>query len=293
MKVLVTGSAGFVGSNLFDRLKKDGHNVVGYDNLQTGKIMNHSPSWPGNIKFDLIYHLGMPSTSPLYKQNRYNILSAIESTINVFEKATKDKCPVVYASSSSLYNGYDPPHKEDMTPYNKDWYTEVRGFIERLAYRYYDYHSVPSIGLRLFSIYGDRDSNKLHYANVVTQFAIDMIMGQRPEIYGDGHQSRDFVHVDDVVKAFTVAGFRAIQDDGAEIINVGTGKTYSFNEAVRMINETIGTNIKPRYTKNQIHNYVFSTRADTTKMEKLLGFRARPMTEMFPKYVERLRREHG
>lgn len=271
---------------------KDNWKVYGYDNYQTGIKENTINGVEyldymtcSHPKVDVIFHLGMPSTSPLYKQDRLNISEGVESTVGVFEHAIKHKAKVIYASSSSLYNGHKPPHREDMKPFNKDWYTEVRYFIERLAYRYWEYHKVQSVGLRLFSCYGNRDAGKKQYANVVTQFALDMINGKRPLLYGDGYQSRDFTHVDDVVEAF----IRAVGVNGCDIINVGTGRAYSFNESVYLINEVLGTNLKPRYTNKQIHNYVFRTRADVRKMVRMLGFKPKQFTVAFPEYVRSLK----
>lgn len=296
MKYMITGAAGFIGSNILNRIKNLNQGVYCLDNMQTGKNENLGGErlwyWFDNIpKVDVIFHLGMPSSSPLYKESRWEVLEAMRSTIWAFEKAVEDKAKVIYASSSSLYNGFNPPHVETMIPDNKDWYTEARYYVERIARRYWEEFNVPSVGLRLFSVYGPRDAGKGKYANVVTQFALDMIKGKRPLIYGDGNQSRDFIHVDDVVNAFI--GATEIDNMKANILNVGTGKAYSFNSAVDMINETLGTDIEPDYTKNKIHNYVFHTRASVTRMEFALGFRGRPFPEMFPNYVKQLKEEFG
>lgn len=291
MKCLITGVGGFVGSNLAERFIREGNRVYGLDNFQTG----HKDNIPegvrnfGNEKIDMIYHLGVPSTSPLYKADRRNIVSAINRTVQMFELAIKNKCPVVWASSSSIYSGHNPPHQEWMPANNLDWYTEVRYFMERLAYRYWEAHGVPSIGLRIFSCYGDKDVGKKQYANVITQFALDMIRGKRPLVYGDGTQKRDFIHVDDVVRGFIRAS--EICEKGADIINLGTGHTYSFNEAIEMINVVLETDIKPKYTKNQIHNYVFTTKADVTKMYNIMGFRGEELPRRFPEYIKKLKED--
>jgi len=273
-KFLVTGSAGFIGSNLVDRLKTEGHEVLGYDNHQTGILGRYTTIT--NIedleKLDGIFHLGMPSTSPLYKDNPTdNVVAMVKISMQILELARANNCPLVYASSSSLYNGIRPPHHEWQPPLIKDYYTEQRNWLERMAKFYSMQFDIKTIGLRFFSCYGPRDENKGPYANVITQFALDMIAGKSPLIYGDGEQSRDFVHVLDVTKACIMAMESGIKCD---VFNVGTGKTYSFNKAVKIINEALGTNIKIKYVKNQIHNYVFTTLASIDRADKLLGFKA-------------------
>jgi len=307
MNYLVTGGAGFIGSNLVERLLSEGHDVFIRDNFQTGKLKNIPPDNKHVLpvgegllfhpleEYDGIFHLGMPSTSPLYKQDRMNIVDAIKSTVKVFEVAIQHKCPVIYASSSSLYNMNPLPHNEcAFKMFNTDWYTEVRFFIERLAERYYCAHKVPSAGLRIFSCYGSRDIGKANYANVVTQFAVEMIKGNRPLLYGDGQQSRDFTHVDDVVNAFWLAMNEAHNKESVFAhgeYNVGTGRAFTFNQVIEMINETLETNIEPEYTENQIHNYVFDTCADITIAKAQLGFIAKKMfNEYYPEYVMELKR---
>ena len=295
MRYLVTGAGGFIGSNLVNRLVKLGNDVSGFDNFSTGKEHENFDrmNYVGSNELmelnglDGIFHLGMPSSSPIYKNQPIEACSSmVKVCMRVLELAKKNKCPLIYASSSSLYNSHPTPHKENMIPFIKDYYTEMRYWLERMAMFYWKKFAVPSVGLRIFSCYGPGDVNKGQIANVVTQFALDMIDGNRPEIYGDGTQSRDFIHVDDVVEGFVNA--MGMQEKSADIINLGTGKAFSFNDAVDMINAVLHTDITPLYTENQIHNYVFHTRADTKIMELALGFKGRPFNEMFPKYVKDL-----
>jgi len=294
MKYLVSGNCGFIGSNLVKQLKKEGHEVIGFDNFTTGK--EHSCEMIGTFEldtlksFDGIFHLGMPSSSPIYKKEPVKACTAMtQVSMRALEAARNSKCPIVYASSSSIYNGWEPPHQEVMFEKNKDYYTIMRYWLERMAFFYFKQHKVPSIGLRIFSCYGPGDPKKYSIANVVTQFAIDIIKGRRPLIYGDGTQSRDFTHVDDVVKGFIKSMEYLKESPISTIINIGTGETTSFKESVKIINKTLKTHIRPKYTKNQIHNYVFTTQADTSKMEALLGFKGLPFNKAFPKYIRWLK----
>jgi len=310
MRVLVTGACGFIGGNLSLRLVRDGHTVYGWDNLSSsrpkhwpyGVRMISKKSWesmpyePKNVpKVDAMFHLAMASSSPMYRANPHIMEETLRTTLQVVEKAKRDGCPVVYASSSSLYNGnLVLPYHEWMDIYVTDYYTEMRYFVERLFHLYSELHNVSSVGLRLFSVFGPRDENKGKYANTLTQFALDMMKGKRPQVYGDGQQSRDFIHVDYVVKAF-LAAYEYIKDrDDYEAINVGTGVETTFNEIIAFINGALGTRIKPEYVRNPINNYVQRTCANTNKMSEKLGLDvSNDLVKLIEKHIEYLKKREG
>ena len=289
MSILVTGGAGFIGSNLVEALLRDGEEVVVLDNMHTGSPANLAGlqgslrliqagcnDLPGlDLKPQQIYHLGIPSSSPMYKANPFLVGEAINGFISVLELARKTGARLVYASSSSLYSGLLPPHREDMTIAVTDYYTEARLAMERLAELYHRLYGVRSAGMRFFSVYGPREESKKQYANMVSQFLWQMRRGEVPVIYGDGSQTRDFVHVYDVVRALRLA----MGSDCQGVLNVGTGRTCSFNEVIGMINAELGTDIKQKYIENPIKNYVQDTLADTGKCREVLGFEARVSLE--------------
>ena len=284
LRVVVTGGCGFIGSNLVERLVKDGFSVAVFDNLHTGSLKNiegldveffnepYSKLAEIVPEAEVVFHLGIPSSSPMYKRNPKLVGEAINDAIEVFEYAKKSGCKVVYASSSSIYNGNQVPYREDMPVYVTDYYTECRYAIERMAKLYNILFGVKSVGLRFFSIYGPKEEFKKQYANIVSQFLWSMRRDEPPVIFGDGTQTRDFTHVYDVVDALLLAWKK---DFECEIFNVGTGVAHSFNEVVDLLNKLLGKNIKPIYRPNPIKNYVYHTLADTTKAEKLLGFKAK------------------
>jgi len=280
MKYVVTGGAGFIGSHLVERLVKDNHRVQVVDNLSSGNIRNlakvlqevdYAPSLESLSGFDGIYHLGFPSSSPMYRQDPSLVADVTRDMIKLLEYSAKEDTPVVYAATSSIYNGNPTPWTEGLPIHVTDYYTEARYAAERLARLYHNLKLVNSIGLRLFSVYGENEHYKGRYANLVSQFIWAMTRGERPEIYFDGKQRRDFTYQSDVVDCFVKAMKIASEVPVCEVVNVGTGRNYSLNELVAMINEAIGEKIEPVYRDVDIPNYVQDTLADTTKMAEMLG----------------------
>lgn len=276
-KYIVTGGCGFIGSNLVKRLVKEGNEVVVIDNLSTGKRDNLGGDFrilesienvrELNEDFDGIFHLGMPSSTPLYRDDRSIIGETIAETITLLEFAREKGLKIVFASSSSVYNKQKPPFREDMDIVPTDFYTETRLFIERLCKVYHEFYGVKCIALRLFSVYGENEKSKGRYANLVSQIEWKRDSNETFDLYNEGKATRDFIHVSDVVEAFIKAMDSNIEYD---IFNVGTGKSYQMNEIVK---ETGLQDVK--YVENPIKNYVDETQADTSKAERAIGFRAR------------------
>ncbi len=284
-EILVTGGAGFIGSNLVHRLYKKNHVYV-MDDLQTGSLGNLKDIVSDvdfikdrieNIKnycldVDYIFHIGIYSSSPMYRDNPLLIGNAINDMINILELAKKHKSKIVYASTSSIYSGIKPPHREDVIPEVSDFYTEARIPMERISQLYDKLYGMDISAMRFFSIYGYHEKSKKIFANLVSQFLWDMHENKSPILYGDGEQRRDFVFVDDLVDALVLA---ALNNKGFNVYNVGTGKNYSLNQLVDIVNKHLKTNVKPEYIKMPIKNYVHETLADTKKPEEKLGFKAK------------------
>ena len=281
---MVTGGAGFIGSNLVESIV-DKYEVTVLDNFHTGSMSNLD-SVKKDIKVikgscndclgldlqpEVIFHLGIPSSSPMYKANPLLAGEAINGMVAILELARKsNSSKVVFASSSSLYNGLPTPHREDATIKVTDYYTEARLAMERMAELYYQLYGIDYAAMRFFSVYGPHEEAKGSYANMVSQFLWTMQEGKAPLIFGDGSQTRDFIYVQDVTSALAIAA-----EKGTGIYNLGTGRSYSFNYVVDLINEKLGTRLKPIYKENHIKNYVKDTLAHTGKTERELGFEAR------------------
>lgn len=282
-KIIVTGGTGFIGSNLVDRLAEK-NEVVVIDNFHTGDQKNIESLLKNNkvqlktmdvknihqldFKADYVFHMGIYSASPMYRNDPFLVSEVVSGMISVLEYAKKNKSKVVFSSTSSIYNGIKPPHREDIIPLITDYYTEARIAAERMSELYSKLENVDVQAIRFFSVYGPHEEAKKNYANLVTQFYWNIKNNESPVIYGDGTQRRDFIHVSDLVEII----LRASQLKGFNVINGGTGKNYSLNEMLIMLNKQLGTNVKATFIKMPISNYVMETLADTTNLKEKLSY---------------------
>lgn len=289
-RALVTGGAGFIGSNIAEELVDRGVEVVVLDDLYLGsednlaEIREEIEFVEGSVLdrekvesaiqgCDTVFHQAARSSAPMHKDNpaegaRVNI----EGFINVMEAAkTAEVEKVVYASTSSMYGSVEPPHSEDMGEKPTNLYTASKMSRELYAQVYTETTELETTGLRYFSVYGPHEKAKGRFANVVSQFLWKMQDGETPKIFGDGTQTRDFTFVKDIVQANMLAAKRRDEID-RKYFNIGTGRETSFNEVIEMLNELLGTEIEAEHVDNPIENYVDRTKADISRAQELLGY---------------------
>ena len=282
-RVLVTGGAGFIGSNLANTLAAD-NDVVALDNgyLGTPENLDSDVEYvdadvldeglPTDV--DVVYHLAALSSRQMLEENpRQGARVNIEGFVNVVEQARADGCDTfVYASTSSAYGSRTEPSPEDMALEASTGYDASMLGRERYAEYYGDfYDDLTLAGMRFFSVYqgyGGNEGHKGEYANTVSQFADTIANGTPPVLWGDGSQTRDFTHVDDIVRGLT----RAAEAELDGVYNLGTGESYSFNEMVDMINDVLGTDVDPTYEPIPLANYVHDTCADVSKIREATGW---------------------
>ncbi|MEM0217139.1 MAG: NAD-dependent epimerase/dehydratase family protein [Candidatus Nezhaarchaeales archaeon] len=296
MRVLVTGGCGFIGSHIAEELCRKGFEVYVIDDLSLGVKKNINDldvklivGGSGDVarldeKFDVIFHNGIPSSSPMYKRDPLLVSKVLGDMISLLEYSKRNKSKMILASTSSIYNGNPIPWREDMSIFTTDYYAEARYYCERLCKLYSDLYGVKCVVLRYFSVYGEREEHKGEYANVLTQMVWCGLREDEFIIYGDGSQTRDLIYVKDVVEA----NIKALEygDSKFEVFNVGSGRAYSFNDMLDILKKR-GLEVKVTYIENPIRNYVYHTLADTKKAEELLKFRAKwSVEEVVPKLVD-------
>ncbi len=284
MKFLVTGGAGFIGSNLARRLLDLGEVTV-VDNLMLGckeNVPEAAEFIHGSVMdealvdkviegCDCVFHQAAHSSSPMFLGSPQRGVQ--ENTIgfmNVMSAAVRSGVKrVVFASTSSMYSGNPTPYNEDMHVGANTFYEASFRCREIIARTYFRFYNLSSVSLRYFSVYGPYEAHKGRFANNVNQFLCCMKQGIRPIVYGDGTQTRDFIHVDDVVQANILA---MKCQEGFEIFNIGTGVETSFNELVSLLCTVLNKGAKDVYIENPVKNYVMHTVADMTKSRRILGF---------------------
>jgi len=283
-RVLVTGGAGFIGSNLANHLAAD-NDVVVVDDCYLGTPDNlddsvtfHDQSvldedLPADV--DCVFHLAALSSYAMHEEDpRRGARVNVEGFVNVVEQARAEGCEtVVYASTSSIYGSRTEPSPESMDVTVNTGYEASKMAREKYGEYFSNHYDLSMAGLRFFSVYqgyGGAEEHKGEYANVIAQFADDIAHGESPKLYGDGEQTRDFTHVSDVVRGIELAADHEL--DG--VYNLGTGRRYSFNTVVEMLNAELGTAVEPEYVENPIPDdvYVFDTCADSSKMHEATGW---------------------
>jgi UDP-glucose 4-epimerase len=281
---VVTGGAGFIGSNLANHLSSQGVDVTVVDDLSIGTLLNLDESvelvdesvvryseLPENT--DVVYHLAALSSLDMHEDGgategcRVNV----EGFVNIAEQANDSNASLVFVSTSSVYGTHTEPAVETQDLEANTAYEASKLARERYAQYYMNYHDMHTVGLRLFSIYQGMSYNEGHkdrYGNVISQFAEAMNNGDSPVVYGDGTQTRDFTHVKDAVRAFEHA-----LDAESGVYNIGSQNVRTFNQVVDEINKNLGTDIEPDYVENPIPEdvYVFHQRSSYEKFAEETG----------------------
>tara|TARA_B100001996_G_C18645143_1_gene587076 strand:- start:159 stop:1058 length:900 start_codon:yes stop_codon:yes gene_type:complete len=252
MKMLVTGGAGFVGTNLIKRLLKDGHEVVSVDNYSAGTKENHQegctyydydlssshtlgiyvdhgsyPSWRDDV-YDTIFHMGaLARIQPSIKNPHKTIFNNFVSTLNILEYARLKDIVFVYAGSSSYHHGlYESPYA----------WSKFSG--EELCKLYSSVYDLPTSICRFYNVYGQHQVEEGTWATVIGKFEKQFRNNKPLTIVGDGEQRRDFTHIDDIVDGLIRIN-RAMHGEVdmryvGEIFELGKGENYSINEVADM-----------------------------------------------------------
>ena len=294
MKYLVTGGAGFIGSNIAEKLLKEGHFVRVLDNFFSGKRENlnfiNEFNLPKNFELiegdirdkaacekacagmDYVLHQAALRSVPksLKEPENYNDVN-INGTLFMLQAASKAKVQrFVFVSSSSVYGDTDKfPEREDAYPLLISPYA-----LSKLTGEYYcrifsEFFNVETVCLRYFNVFGPRQALDDEYAVVIPKFIHCILNDEQPPIFGTGKQSRDFTFIENVVQANILAA--TVPGIKHEVFNVANGRDNTVLELVDSLNKIIGKNIQPKLLPVRAGD-VFRTSADISKIRKKLGY---------------------
>jgi UDP-glucose 4-epimerase len=286
---LVTGGAGFIGSHLAARLVERGEAVRIFDNLSTGKLENIAPLGfrveliKGDVRdaaavrramagVEVVFH---QAADPSVPRSMTDPAACYESnvlgTVNVLQAAREASVRrVVFASSCAVYgDAPGTPKTERMKPAPLSPYATSKLAGEHLCQVYTRVFGVEAVALRYFNVFGPRQDPASAYAPVIPRFVKALIDGERPVVYGDGEQTRDFVYVDDVVQANLLAA--QSPDAPGQIINIASGRSVSLNRLLATLIETMSVPGHPVYLPARAGDVRHSA-ADVSAAAAALGF---------------------
>jgi nucleoside-diphosphate-sugar epimerase len=291
--VLVTGGAGFIGSHLVDELTRRGARVRVLDNFATGKRENlaHLADRIELLEGDLrdtdacrravegrrhVFHQAALGSVPRsLAEPTQTIDSNTAGTANLLDACRREGVGrVVYASSSSVYGDSTAlPKREGEEGRPLSPYALSKRMAEEIAANFATCYGLEVVGLRYFNVYGPRQDPDGPYAAVIPRFFRSLAEDRAPVIHGDGHQSRDFTHVSDVVAA-NLAALGAPRDCCGRVFNVAPGERTTIGELARAVRESFGGGPEPVHVERRPGDVVHS-QADPTAARECLGFEAR------------------
>jgi UDP-glucose 4-epimerase len=288
--VVVTGGAGFIGSHLVEALLAEGRRVRVVDNLITGRRDNLAHvdgryEWlQGDVAdFEVcqravagaefvLHEAAIPSVPRSVSEPLQSHASGPTATLNVLEAARQAGVRrLVFAASSSAYGDtVDLPKHEAMLPNPLSPYAAGKLAGEHYVAVYARTMGLDGVSLRYFNVFGPRQDPSSPYSGVISLFATAMRAGKRPLIFGDGHQTRDFTYVANVVAA-NLAALRAEGPLGGAVLNVGTGRRISLLDLVAAMNHDLGTDLQPEFRPERAGD-VRDSQASLDRIRAVLGY---------------------
>lgn len=281
MKVLVSGGAGFIGSQLALQLEKNGDEVTIVDDFFSahpenligfrGQVLKQdiSASFQSSDLYDAIFHQAA-ITDPRHPSDNEVLEKNINGFQNILNLAGRNQAKVVYASTAGLYGNGPVPMREDQLKDCSTAYARSKLEMEKMAEEHKT--KLHLVGLRYFNVFGPNEAHKGRPASMMYHLWRQMRQGNRPRLFKWGEQIRDFIYVKDVVAA-NLCALTAVPG----VYNVGTGVGTSFNELVTCLNKAMGTQLEPEYFDMPFDEgtYQHHTLADVEKAKKGLKFQAK------------------
>jgi UDP-glucose 4-epimerase len=287
---LITGGAGFIGSNLAEELLARGETVRVLDNFATGRrenlagldvelveadIRDLAAIQPAFAEVDYVLHQAALRSVPRSVEDPASTNAVnVDGTLNVLLAAREAGVQrVVFASSSSVYGGAPSlPRRESDRPLPLSPYAASKLAGEAYCAAFTHVYGVETVSLRYFNVFGPRQDPASEYAAVIPLFVDALRAGRQPVIFGDGETSRDFCYVSNVVEANLLAAQAAGAASG--VFNVACGERYTLNQLVALLNEILGTDLAPQYEPERVGDMRHSL-ADLAAARAVLGYEPR------------------
>jgi len=305
MKILVTGSAGFIGRNVVGRLLARGHTVVGVDSLEP-RVHRDRPRAPKGVEFhhahvancpyvafcdaDAVIHLAaqVGVADSMADPLRYVRENSLETAYFLLDLARAHNLKrIVVASSMSVYGEGGTYVGEDAPCVPMSVYGQTKYDQERLVRIWGQQHNIPAVALRFFNVYGPGQALHNPYTGVLANFANWLLKDLPPVIYGDGTQMRDWVYVADVAEAVCRA---ATEDVPADTYNICTGANTTLLEATRILTAALGKHIRPDITHQERPGDILHCTGDPTLARDRMGWHATvPLAEGLTTYADWLK----
>ena len=283
-KYLVTGGAGFIGSNLAFALGSERKaKVTVLDNFSTGNYKNLlgftgdiiagdilSQAWFDKAgPVDAVFHEAAITDTTVHDQRRMMEVN-VDGFRNVLDFALRSGVKrVVYASSAAVYGNGPTPMREDHVPAPENIYGFSKAIMDNVAREFAEAHpDMTLVGLRYFNVYGPREYYKGNPASMMFHLYNQMKAGKRPRIFKFGEQIRDFVYVKDIVRG----NLNALDAEKCCVCNLGSGKPGNFNEVVEALNKAMKTDLAPEYFDNPYSFYQQKTQADLRQAKTFLNY---------------------
>lgn len=283
-KYLVTGGAGFIGSNIAKTLEAQGHEVTVLDDFAKNGNFKNLIGFKGDVitadlfqqvpmdmYFDAIFHEAA-ITDTTVKDQKAMMEQNVEAFKNLLNFAAEnDIKKVIYASSAATYGNGPVPNVETQPTHPENVYGFSKAIMDNVARQFAsDNHDMTIIGLRYFNVYGPGEYYKGKMASMIYQLYLQMKEGKRPRVFKMGEQQRDFVYVKDIVK-INLCALTNGKETG--VYNAATGIPRNFNEIIACLNKEMGTNLEPEYFDNPYKDFFqVKTQADITKSKEKLGY---------------------
>ena len=282
-KYLVTGGAGFIGSNIAKTLEAQGHEVTVMDDFSKNGHFKTLIGFKGDViaadcftfmprdmYFDAIFHEAAITDTTVMDQKAM-MEQNVEAFKNVLTFAAENEIKkVIYASSAATYGNGPVPNVETQPTHPENVYGFSKVIMDNVARQFAaDNRDMTIIGLRYFNVYGPGEYFKGKMASMVFQLYNQMREGKRPRVFKNGEQQRDFVYVKDIVK-INMCALRNGKETG--VYNAATGIPRDYNAIIACLNKEMGLNLEPEYIDNPYPFFQLKTQADMTKSESKLGY---------------------